>query len=726
MIDRLICAGSIAGAPHRLVSGFLLALMVSMASAAPPEGLPPQAAAKLGPGVTEALEGSGSVNIMIALQRPAAARARGLDLAALKRQIGEMQNDVLQSLPAGYQAKHTYSAVPALAGRVSSPAALAALARHPHVVRIDLDVGGTGSLVDSVPYINADLRHAMGNGGAGVVVAVLDSGLDTDHPNLADNLVAEACFADDDGAIDGNGRCPNGSDRQTGPGAAEDDAGHGTHVTGIVTSNGTAGGVGVAPDADIVAVRVTYGPSFAGAFSAYSEIVAGLNYILTNPQLGVSIINMSLGTNALFAGDCDNSTAFNMAGAAAVDALRAAGVVTFASAGNNGSTTQMASPACLANVISVGNSDETDTPAGSTNSNASTDIFAPGVSIVSSAIGGGTTTAGGTSMSSPHAAGCAALLIQTGEATTPDQIETRLETSTASVTVPGNGLTFPRIDCRPFVNLAPVCDANGPYAAECGLSESLDGSGSFDPEGDPLSYLWSGPFAGSPVAGESPSVVFPTPTGNKLVDLTVDDGIDSSMCSAAVTVQDTTVPSINGPADVTAECAAPEGTPVGIGTATATDLCDPDPAVTDDAPALFQPGDTVVTWTATDDDGNFVSTTQTVTVEDTLPPQIACNNPPTITPPDSPVSFTATASDQCEGPLTAEIMGYQCFKYTKKGKLVPKNESCIIAIDGDTLTVFDSGGVADMIRWSVTATDGSGNTTTEDCDLEVVNPAGQP
>jgi hypothetical protein len=697
-----------------------------MASAAPPTGLPPQAAAKVGPEVLEALGQTGSANVMIALQRPAAARARGLDMAALKSQIGQMQSDVMAGLPAGYQARHTYSAVPALAGRVTSEAALAALARHPHVVRIDLDVGGTGSLADSVPYINADLRHAMGNTGAGVVVAVLDSGVDTDHPNLSDDLIAEACFADDDGAIDGAGRCPNGSDRQTGAGAAEDDAGHGTHVTGIVTSNGTAGSVGVAPDAQFVAVRVTYGPSFSGAFSFYSEIVAGLNYILNNPQLGVSIINMSLGTNALFAGDCDASTAFNMAGAAAVDALRTAGVITFASAGNDSSTTQMASPACLSNVISVGNSDETDTPAASTNSNASTDIFAPGVSIVSSAIGGGTTTAGGTSMSSPHAAGCAALLIQTAEATTPDQIETRLETSTASVTVPGNGLTFPRIDCRPLVNLAPQCDANGPYTAECSISAMLDGSGSFDPEGDPLSWLWSGPFEGGTAMGATPSVVFPTPTGNKSVDLTVDDGTDTSMGRAFVTVEDTLSPTITGPDDVTEECAAPEGTPVDIGTATATDLCDPNPAISNDAPALFPLGDTTVTWTATDDDNNTDSTTQTVTIEDTTPPELFCNSPATITPPDAPISFTATAADQCEGPLEAEITGYQCFKYTKKGKLVRKNKSCVIAIDGDRISILDSGGVADMIRWSVTATDGSGNTTDADCEVEVVNPAGQP
>ena len=691
-------------------------------------GPPPDIADKVGARVFEQLTDTGSVNVMIALEQPPAlARGRGLNMAAMKSEIGQMQRSVMAGLDVtGYQAKHTYSAVPAMAGRVKSTAALEALARHPHVLRIDVDEGGTGSLANSVPVTGADLRHILGNTGVGVVVAVLDSGMDTDHSNLGDNLVAEACFADDDGAIDGVGQCPNGSDRQTGPGAAEDDAGHGTHVTGIVTSNGTLGSVGVAPDASIVAVRVTYGPNPSGSFAFFSEIVAGLNFIIANPQLGVQIINMSLGTNSLFTGDCDNASASAMAGAAAVNTLRANGVTTFASAGNNSSTTQMSLPACLSNVLSVGASDNADAPAGFTNSNAQTDIFAPGVSVVSSDLANTTSSKSGTSMASPHAAGCAALLIQTGEATTPNQIETRLETSPFTVTVPGNGLTFPRIDCRPVANVPPVCDANGPYTAECGLTTVLDGTGSIDPDGGMLSYLWSGPIVGGTTSGPTPVVVFPTPTGLKSVNLTVDDGEDADMCSSPVTVEDTLAPSVTAPADVTAECTSPTGTPVEIGMAFATDSCDPAPVVSSDEPALFPFGDTTVTWMATDGDGNQSTAVQTVTVEDTTPPLVLCNNSPTITPPDAPISFTATAEDQCEGPLTAEITGFQCFKFTKKGKLVRKNNSCVISTDGDQITILDSGGVADMIEWTATATDASGNATTETCSLMVVNPSGNP
>ena len=709
-----------------MLAAFLFMGFASIAQAAQPLT---SAEAKIGPGVLEQIRKTGSATVMIALkQSPVIEQAQGnrvigLDMAAEKSRIADMQSDVLARLGYyDYEERDTYSAVPALAGRIKSQAGLSALARNPHVVRIDIDAGGGGHLANSVPVIAADLRHAVGNTGGGIVVAVLDSGIDTDHDNLADNLLAEACFADDDGTIDGVGRCPNGSDRQTGPGAAEDDAGHGTHVSGIVTSNGTLGSVGVAPDAGIVAVKFTYGPSFSGAFQFYSELVAALNYVINNPQLNVQVINMSVGTNALYNGDCDNSNASNLAGAAAINTLRANGVTTFASAGNNSSSTQMSSPACLSNVISVGASDNSDVEASFTNSNASTDIFAPGVNVISSVPGNTTGNASGTSMSSPHAAGCAALMIEAGDAVTPDQIEALMESSAFTVTVAGNGLTFPRIDCSTFVNIAPICDANGPYLAECGASTQLDGTGSSDPNGDVLTFQWTGPFEVSPASGAMPSVVFTTPTGLKDVFLTVDDGLDDAQCSASVSVVDTTPPSISEPLDAVAECAAPEGTPVALGDATALDSCDPNPAISNDAPALFDLGDTDVTWTATDNDGNQASAVQTVTIVDTTPPEIFCNAVPSITPPDAPVAFTASADDQCHGPLTAEVTDYDCFKFTKKGKLIRKTNSCIVSISGDQISILDSGGVADIITWQVTATDGSGNNSTMECSVNVVKP----
>jgi subtilisin family serine protease len=83
------------------------------------------------------------------------------------------------------------------------------------------------------------------------------------------------------------------------------------------------------------------------------------------------------------------------------------------------------------------------------NSNATTDVFAPGVLLTSDGLNGGTFTVtnGGTSGASPHVAGCAALLIESGEALTPAAIETRVKTSPVTITDPKNGLSFPRLDC---------------------------------------------------------------------------------------------------------------------------------------------------------------------------------------------------------------------------------------------------------------------------------------
>lgn len=273
------------------------------------------------------------------------------------------------------------------------------------------------------------------------------------------------------------------------------------------------------------------------------------------------------------------------------------------------------------------------------------------------------------------------------------------------------------------VNGPPVCDANGPYTAECGLATSLDGSGSYDPEGQSFDFTWTGPFEVSPASGGTPSVIFPTPTGAKLVNLVVEDtdGLTAA-CVANVTVQDTLDPTLTVPGDITAECTSPAGTPVDVGSAIVSDVCDPAVAVSNDAPALFPLGDTTVTWIATDDDSNKAEDTQTITIEDTTPPVIACNSPPTITPPDAPIAFTAMAEDVCEGPIAAQVTEFDCFTFTKNGRRIDKTNSCVVSFTGDTLTIHDSGGVGDNIEWTVTATDGSGNTATKVCSLVVANP----
>jgi subtilisin family serine protease len=224
-------------------------------------------------------------------------------------------------------------------------------------------------------------------------------------------------------------------------------------------------------------VKVLDDSSFSGRFFFFSEIVAALDHLIVNQgELDVRVVNMSLGTDLLFAGVCDGTTAFNIAGSQAVNILRGQGVIAFASSMNNSSSTQMASPACLENVVAVGAVAANDLIPSFSNGNAATDLLAPGVQINSLAPGGSLRTASGTSMASPHAAGCAALLIQEDPALTPESLAAELRQSSVEVTDPRNGLSFPRLDCQ--ARVAPV-----------EVAVSIDVSDSEPRMGDPVELL---------------------------------------------------------------------------------------------------------------------------------------------------------------------------------------------------------------------------------------------
>jgi hypothetical protein len=107
------------------------------------------------------------------------------------------------------------------------------------------------------------------------------------------------------------------------------------------------------------------------------------------------------------------------------------------------------------------------------------------------------------------------------------------------------------------------------------------------------------------------------------------------------------------PDDIQAEQTSRDGTPVDVGDAMATDVCDADVDITNDAPAVFPLGDTVVTWTATDDSGNSNTETQTITITDTTPPEIQSvwPVPAVLWPADRtmrPVTVEAILSDICD------------------------------------------------------------------------------
>jgi subtilisin family serine protease len=173
----------------------------------------------------------GGVHVVVMLTQPHAALT---DIDALAVGTQRSQSDVLASLPrGGYEVVTRLGVVPAMTLRLRTTDALDALAAHPDVARVGFDEGGTGDLQHVVPHVDGDVSHANGVTGVGVRVAILDSGIDTNHPDLADDLIHQECFGDNGGS---SAYCPIGQARQSGPGAAEDDAGHGDWATMVAAT----------------------------------------------------------------------------------------------------------------------------------------------------------------------------------------------------------------------------------------------------------------------------------------------------------------------------------------------------------------------------------------------------------------------------------------------------------------------------------------------------------
>ena len=218
--------------------------------------------------------------------------------------------------------------------------------------------------------------------GKGITVAVLDTGCDTDHPDLMDRIIGGYNFTKDDG----------GDSLKF-----EDYNGHGTHVAGTIAATlNNSGVVGVAPEANLLILKVL-GKNGSGK---YDWIIKAIQYAIDQK---VDIISMSLGgPNDVKALHDVIITAVNQ------------NILVVCAAGNDGdgkdSTDEFGYPGCYNEVISVGAVNLERKSSGFTNSNNQVDLVAPGEKIISTYLNGTFATLSGTSMATPHVSGALALL----------------------------------------------------------------------------------------------------------------------------------------------------------------------------------------------------------------------------------------------------------------------------------------------------------------------------
>ena len=327
-------------------------------------------------------------------------------LIGFDRPPGLAQEDLVRG--AGGAVRYRYHLVNAIAATLPEQA-MAGLLRRPGVVRIELD--GRFHVIDQelndswgVGHIGAGVVHDSGTTGSGVLVVVIDTGIDHTHPDLDGNYAGGWDFVNDDDD-------------------PRDDNRHGTHVGGTIAAEDDGSGVvGVAPGAGLIGLKVL-DQSGSGSFS---DVIAALEWIVdynaTNPADAPDILitNNSYGTGSNPGTTVEQAfiNSFNQ------------GVLHVAAAGNSGNGAgrgdNVGYPAAYSSVIAVAATDASDRRSSFSSTGPAVEIAAPGVGVTSTVPGGGYASLNGTSMASPHVAGTAALVLAAGYATSPADVRQRL------------------------------------------------------------------------------------------------------------------------------------------------------------------------------------------------------------------------------------------------------------------------------------------------------------
>lgn len=236
-----------------------------------------------------------------------------------------------------------------------------------------------------VNNIFSGTAHSEGLKGSGIKIAIFDTGIDYNHPDLKASYAGGYDFVNDDAD-------------------PMDDNGHGTHVAGIIAAaDNNSGAVGVSPDVQIYALKVLdeNGTGYA------SDLVAALEWAMAN---GIQITNLSFGT-VLNPGSTVEQAFFD---------AEAAGILNIGAAGNSGTcggeSNTVNYPGKYTSVLAVSATDKDQSRPCFSSTGSEVEVAAPGVDIYSTLRSGAYGTLNGTSMAAPHVSGVAALLFSRGVA----------------------------------------------------------------------------------------------------------------------------------------------------------------------------------------------------------------------------------------------------------------------------------------------------------------------
>lgn len=394
----------------------------------------------------DATRNGGSVAVIVELDVPPPAPDEIPFLPAERQEVRDMQAALQQDLAAaGVQVKdfNGFGVVPAAAMTVDAHG-LRTLESLRYVLQVSPDIILHPTLDFSSPMVGVNDALSVGLAGWGQVVAVLDTGVQFNHPFLAGRVTGGACFSQN--------LCSSPSGLLSAvPCSTNSSCQHGTHVAGIAAGlNGSMSGV--ARGAQINPIQVfsqgntasVCGTAAVPCVIAYtSHLINALQYVFnTRTTFNYAAANLSLGGGGPYTGTCDTLVP---AMTTAINLLRSVNIATVISSGNDGFNNGVGFPACIQNAITVGAVDDNDNVAGFSNSGPQIDLMAPGVSIHASIPGNNYAFKSGTSMAAPHVAGAWAVMKQRYPSGSVTFIETELENTGISVTDAAASMTRPRL-----------------------------------------------------------------------------------------------------------------------------------------------------------------------------------------------------------------------------------------------------------------------------------------